>query len=84
MCQCGLGEPHYRYEREDCGTVCRDHGNSGEDLKNHWIGMGQYSDQEIRPHKSPLAAINKLDTLYPQEISERESSQKCQKKNHIL
>jgi hypothetical protein len=66
-CQCGLGEPHFRYERIDCGTVCRDHSNCGKVLKSHWIGGGQYSDQSLKPHKTPLSAIKKLDRLYPAE-----------------
>ncbi len=69
VCKCELGEPHFRYERTDCGTVCRDHSNCGTVLKSHWIGCGQYSDQELRPHKTALAAIKKLDKLYPIETN---------------
>ncbi len=63
------GEPHFRYERTDCGTVCRDHSNCGTVLKSHWIGCGQYSDQALRPHKTALAVIKKLDKLYPIETN---------------
>lgn len=66
-CGCGIGEPHYRYSRDDCGVVCRDHGIKGDNLRVDWIGCGQYSDQQIAPHKTALAAIKKLDGRYPQE-----------------
>jgi len=65
QCKCDLGAPHYRYERVDCGTVSLDHGTSGVDLKKSWIGMGQYSNHAIQPHRSALAAIKKLDNLFP-------------------
>lgn len=66
-CQCEIGDPHFRYERIDCGTVCRDHSRCGTVLKSHWIGYGQYTNQEINPHKTALGAIVKLDKLYPVE-----------------
>lgn len=65
VCKCGLGEPHYRYNRADCGSVSRDHSACGSVLKDAWIGGGNLLGDEINSHRSALAAIRKVDQLFP-------------------
>ena len=68
-CECGLGK-HYRYERSDGGIVTRDHGSDGKTLKSHWIGSSNFWDEQINPHKTAQAAMDKVDKLYPIESDE--------------
>ncbi|ACH64652.1 hypothetical protein ACTFQF_00440 [Aliivibrio fischeri] len=69
-CECGLGE-HFRYERSDGGIVTRDHGCDGQTLKSNWIGSSEFLDEQIKPHKTAQAAMDKVDKLYPIQINKR-------------
>ena len=72
-CECGLGD-HSRYERSDGGCVVRSHGCNGESLKPYWIGSSGFFDEQINPHKTAEAAMDKLDKLYPIKTEEQSIS----------
>ncbi|WP_163832287.1 hypothetical protein [Spartinivicinus ruber] len=64
ICQCGLGEQHYRYDREDWAGVTYCHGNDGKTLTKKWIGFTP-DGQTTRAYRIPENLMKKIDDLFP-------------------